>query len=99
MQCARGEVAGAAQNAEKLWKILEEESPDLTNAEPIKARWACYLGFTKVDDGQAKAAIQSAYKLFQEQFAHIYDETWRTDFSTQIAEHHALLQVVNTIVV
>lgn len=99
MQCARGEVAGAAQNAEKLWKILEEGSPDMTNAEPIKARWACYLGFTSVDDGQAKAAIQSAYKLFQEQFAHIYDETWRKAFSTHIAEHHALLQVVNTTVV
>ena len=82
--------ANIIQHSESLWAILHSNKLDGTNAEPIKAWWACHCGFQAATDDRAAIALHTAYQLFQTQLANIYDEKWQSDFSNQIVEHRAL---------
>ena len=78
-----------------LWEQLHSGKLDMINAEPIKAWWACYLGFLALGDSRADNALQTACEMFQTQLAFIDDEQWRIDFSTNIPEHRMLLRMIN----
>lgn len=82
--------------ANDIWNLLHSGKLDMTNAEPTKAWWACYLAFRALHDPRAEAALRSVSELFQTQQANIYDEAWRNEFSTQIVEHRELLRVINS---
>jgi len=77
--------------AEQIWQLLNSGKLDMTNVEPIKAWWACYLAFRALGDSRADYALRIAYETFQTQLSHIHDETWRNDFSSNIPEHRDLL--------
>ena len=79
-----------------LWKILVEGNPDLTNAEPIKAWWACYVAFLALGDNRKDEALQKAHTLFQHYRAGIHDSSWQDEFAQNIPEHRALLQTIQT---
>lgn len=87
--------ANIIQHSESLWTLLHSNKLDGTNAEPIKAWWACHCGFQATADERAAIALHTAYQLFQTQLANIDDETWQSDFSNQIVEHRALRATVH----
>ena len=66
----------------------------MTNAQPIKAWWACFLGMYHLQDKRSEVALRKAFELFQKHRSHIDDLDWRNEFSTRIEEHRALLQAV-----
>lgn len=72
--------------------MLHSGKLDMTNAEPIKAWWACYLSLRALGDARAETAFHSALELFQAQHDQIEDKAWQKDFSTQITEHRDLLR-------
>jgi hypothetical protein len=78
--------------SEDIWQLLHSGKLDMTNAEPIKAWWACYLSLRALGDVRAETAFHSALELFQAQQAQIEDKAWQKDFSTQITEHRDLLR-------
>lgn len=78
--------------SEDIWQLLHSGKLDMTNAEPIKAWWACYLSLRALGDARAETAFHSALELFQAQQAQIEDKAWQKDFSTQITEHRDLLR-------
>ena len=89
---ALAEKTQLATYAESLWNLLHSGLLDMTNAEPIKAWWHCYMAFRALGDIRAEDALNQAQSIFQTQLAYIHDESWRQDFSTHIPEHRLLQQ-------
>ena len=82
---------------EDMWNLLNFGKLDMTNVEPIKAWWACYLGLRALGDARAETALRKAAELFKTQRNQIDDEAWREQFSTQIVEHAALLKTLTVL--
>lgn len=82
---------------EDMWNLLHFGKLDMTNVEPIKAWWACYLGLRALGDARAETALRKAAELFRTQRDQIDDEVWREQFSTQIVEHAALLKTLTVL--
>lgn len=81
--------------SENIWELLHSGKLDMTNAEPIKAWWVCFLAFRATGDARAEVALRTAAELFSSQLAQIHDEAWRSDFTNQIPEHKQLTRVVS----
>ena len=82
------------RNSAHLWQLLHNDRLDGTNAEPIKAWWACYRGLQLIGDPRADEAFHTAAELFQTQLTHIQDQEWKQDFTYQITEHQELFQAI-----
>lgn len=83
--------------SQALWDILHSGKLDMTNAEPIKAWWACSQAFEVLGDPRAKEARITAYQFYTDQLANIQDETWRLDFANRIPEHQSLQRAMNSL--